>query len=1546
MNHLKSLIAEQLVEKRISREAAKELLRALSQPGQQEQIAVIGMAGRFSSTRDIDQFWEFLKLGRTGIRSFPEARQADMREVFANPSYAELILGAPVAEADLPHLYAKSGYMERIDTFDAAYFGIPPLEADYMDPNQRLALEVAHEALENAGYGGPASHGSRTGVFLGRDHANFSFYRMASERHPMQLSGSWEGLAASRISYVFDLKGPCLVTDTACSAGAVSIHLAIQSLLAGECDTALAGGINLSSIGEPKANFMSGATMDSVESADDTIRTFDARANGTLWGEGVGMVLLKPLRQAIADRDNIRAVVLATAINNDGTSNSITAPNALQQEQVILDAWKRAAVDPATISYVEAHGTGTVLGDPIEIKGLTSAFRRHTDRRQFCAIGSLKTTMGHMVAASGVASLAKVVRSLETKALAPSANFQVPNPFVNFSDSPLYVNDRLTPWETDGPRRAAINSFGFIRTNCHLVLEEAPAPLEALLAAERYCLTISARTPAAQARLLDAYAEALEDEQWNWADACYTSNVGRAHHEHRTMLVARSRAELGESLDWARSHPGASDPSRGVSQGHHKVVSDKKRELSAGELTGARKRDLTRAAAAVVVRHRSIRHPHDLAELAALYAEGADVEFTALHEGDPRRRVPLPTYSFEPTRHWARPMRTAVTVPTVAVAAAAPEPLCGAEALRTDTRLEFERLFEVTDWVLADHRIGGRAVLPGTVYLEMVRAAFALATGSDRLGLSNAIFLQPLTVEEGAPVSLRTRLDAEGDGFRFVVSSLDDTGRWTDHAEGRVDPLQEPAPTERVDVPALRAAATEVADPFVGEAETGVFTFGPHWDVVRAIWRGDAGVLARFALPAGLEGETDCYRLHPSLLDNAVNLISQTGADTYLPYVYRSLKLYGPMPETFHSLIRVVRDGQPGDETITYDVDLADESGAVFARVQDYTVKKVDWARFRAAEADRCLRLGWTPVEAETVPADGCWAVVVSDTDAGAAVLDAARASGLDVRAAVLGEVADPAAGRFGRGRDGISTLVTSWRDAGVDGVAWLVEPTSDLGPLDPARRDGLTDLLRLTSALVAERFRLPRGLRVGVEGAAQVSAAEAGTPFGTATAALAKVVGQENAHLGVRVVDVAPDASSEDLVGVVRAGGPALQAHRGGRVWVPRLTAATLPGAEYDDTFRGGVYLVTGGLGGLGRAVAETMVAQGAERVLLVGRRDPSPEESAWLAGLAGVDHHTCDVADPEALGALADALDAEGVRLSGIVHAAGVAGAGFLAGKSDDEFTAVLRPKVDGGLGVLALARRHPGAFLVLFASITGVVGGPGQGDYAAANAFLDGLASLARAEGIPAVAIDWPSWAEVGMAVRHGVGEDDSLVRPLSVAQGLTWLQRLLRDPAPGVVPGELNLEVARANADDLGTLLDLPGGTRAPADAPVASGDGVRLRGLGEPTIVQQRVADAFGAVLGLTEIDAFAGFQELGGNSLMTTQLLKLVDEAYPGVVDIADLFSYASIADLAGFIADQVQDEPAAGEAAEAGDLLRDVLDELGDAELLEMFSGGEEAGL
>nr|WP_275984157.1 SDR family NAD(P)-dependent oxidoreductase [Paenibacillus hamazuiensis] len=1583
----------QVAGQKLSKEEAKALLLELTsaEVAIDKDIAVIGLAGKFPQAENAEAFWKLLREGVNCIREYPAHRLKDFEPILQNPYYTEFMFGRDIQPEDFAHIHVKAGYMDNIDRFDADFFGIPRSEATYMDPSQRLALETAWEAMEDAGYGGDTLIGSRTGVYIGKDGTNYSYYRLCSFRDPMQLTGSWESLIASRISYLYDFKGPCMIIDTACSAGLISVHMAAQALLAGECDQAIAGGVNLFTTGELKARFLEGANMGNVESDDSAIRTFDARANGTVWGEGVGLVMLKPLQRAIADGDNIRAIIKASVINNDGSTNSLTAPSAKTQEEAIFQAWEKAGISPETVSYIEAHGTGTVLGDPIEIKGLTSAFRRYTSRKQFCAIGSLKTNMGHMVGASGAASLIKVIKAMEHKELAPIINFQTPNPYINFTDSPLYVNDTVRPWETDGfPRRAGISSFGFSRTNCHMIVEEAPELTPAPAGQPRYCLTISAKNEQAYRDYIQNYADHLEGGAWNLADLCYTSNIGRGHYEYRAALVASSKDELRRQIAVLAAQQGLADGIPYVFAGNHRIVSEKKTQLEPGELRMRERRQLNETAAGKLRDYleNGSSAASLLAEVCRLYAAGADVDWKAVYAGEKRRRIPVPVYPMQRIRYWAAPKITKVRSQAVNVLHPLVEeqlPAGAAGETVYETKFRIDR-----HWVLSDHRISKRAVLPGTTYLEMARFAAARAFGRDSVELRDIYFLVPMVVEEGAEVTARLTLSglsgqsaAEPGGYAFTVSSLNQDGDWVPHVEGKLLPLAAAPDREKTDLAQLKSRADSVIDPFIGETDTGVFQFGPHWDTVRVVWQLGSETLAKLQLNAPFQPELGVYKLHPSVLDNAMNLLSQSTGATFLPFTYKSFRLYTPMTDDMYSHIRVHENKGGSGETITYDVDLLDGEGRVLAQVSGYTIKKVHdvSALGSGSVPGECMQMGWVlrelpAAEAEAASSEtagGPWALVAIAGSRADRLIDAIKTAGKHVLPFYLGAAAG-AEGVYSPNEEGLDAMLAAAEQQGAQGILFAADYTSNDESLERlavpneafrARRELSVDaLFKLCKTMLARKSKWPAGLKVLVRQAWSVDGNEKGlSPLSAATAALARVIGQEYRHLQVDVVDVSDDVPATDAMNELFVyGGKFFRAVRPAGVFTQELRPHRIAEMEKLTLDTEAVYVITGGLGGLGLSIAGRLADKGMAKIVLLGRsRLASPEEWEELAAsgearyraltelkprLASLEYIPADAADGPAIERLGEELKARYGRIAGVFHAAGVAGDGFLMFKEEQRYQDVTRPKLEGTLALLRLLPEDGTGFLALFSSIAALTGGEGQGDYSAANAFLDTLADAGQLAGRRVISINWPSWKEVGMSVDFGVDEENNLFRPIAVADALDWLEWLIVHPQRSIIPGTLNKAAAVELAEELPFRLAAEfraSESRAGAATGGAGVPDVRIKGCADPTDTQRTLGAIFGAVLGLSEIDIFASFQDMGGNSLMATQLLKLIDEQFPGTVDISDLFSYPSVDDLAMFIDSKRPAAPAAAGKEQSGDaaereLMELVEKELEGSEFLELF--------
>ncbi len=507
-----------------------------------EPIAIIGTGCRFPSANEPAAFWQLLRDGVDAIREVPADRFD--QHAFYDPD--PTILGKMNTR--------WGGFLEQVDQFDSNFFGISPREVLHMDPQQRLLLEVSWEALQDAGQVSERLAGTQAGVFIGiatNDYGRLQWNDL--ERIDAYAgTGNAMSIAANRISYVFDFRGPSLAIDTACSSSLAAVHLACCSLRNHESTLALAGGVNL--ILSPAIAI--GFTKAGAMAPDGRCKAFDARANGYVRSEGAGIIVLKLLSKARADGDPIYAVIRGSAVNQDGRSNGLMAPNPLAQEAVLREAYRQADVSPDKVQYVEAHGTGTLLGDSIEAKALGAVLGLERPPGQRCALGSVKTNLGHLEAAAGIAGLIKVALALRHREIPPSLHFEKPNPHIPFDELPLRVQTTLSPWPAkSGPALAGVSSFGFGGTNAHVVLEEAPPAIPGMPNAKRktgaHLLPISARSPEALRTLARAYQNLLvaSESMGSLLDVCYTASVRLSHHEHRLAVTGNSPAQLSETLE-------------------------------------------------------------------------------------------------------------------------------------------------------------------------------------------------------------------------------------------------------------------------------------------------------------------------------------------------------------------------------------------------------------------------------------------------------------------------------------------------------------------------------------------------------------------------------------------------------------------------------------------------------------------------------------------------------------------------------------------------------------------------------------------------------------------------------------------------------------------------------------------------------------------------------------------------------------------------------------------------------------------------------------
>jgi polyketide synthase PksM len=612
-----------------------------------EPIAIIGMSGRFAGSESLDNFWQNLEQGKNLIGKV------------SRWSPSECVTSGSEGNGYCCH----GSFIESIDQFDPSFFRISPAEAVYMDPQQRLFLEEAWKALEDAGYAGASVNETQCGIYVGCGTSGYGTL-FVGEPPAHAFWGNSQSIIPARLAYHLNLQGPAIAVDTACSSSLVSVHLACQGLWSREMDMALAGGVCL----HTTPAFYHVANRARMLSPEGECRSFDAKANGFVPGEGVGVVVLKRLRDALRDGDNIHGVIAGSGINQDGTSNGLIAPNARAQEKLERSVYDRFKINPETIQVIEAHGTGTIVGDSIECLAISRAFREYTDKKQFCALGTVKTNIGHTGPASGIAGILKLLLSLKHRQIPPCLHFQSGNPAIDFKSNPFYVNHQLQEWRVEDSqrRRGAVSSFGFSGTNAHLVIEEAPAVERATVESPGYLVVLSARTQEQlQQQGHNLVGRLKRTSSVSLNDLSFTLLVGRMHLACRLSCVARNQKELIQLLEqWIET--GA------ASQVYTSEIQDSRiRENVSlkkfGNYCIRECKNETDAAS----------YLENLAAVAELYVKGYSLDYRALVASD-SRRIPLPTYPFAREHYWVDTDNAGRTQSTAATTK--PQPL-----LRTNT---------------------------------------------------------------------------------------------------------------------------------------------------------------------------------------------------------------------------------------------------------------------------------------------------------------------------------------------------------------------------------------------------------------------------------------------------------------------------------------------------------------------------------------------------------------------------------------------------------------------------------------------------------------------------------------------------------------------------------------------------------------------------------------------------------------------------------------------------------------------------------------------
>lgn len=1286
-------------------EDAKETERVDLRMDGDDEIAVIGIACHFPDAANKEEFWNNLTEGKNSVRKITRWKEEEFfseNEEAVNRSYCN---------------YAAM--IDDYDKFDPQFFNISPKEAELMDPQQRLFLEEAWNALEDAGYSSKRLDGQRCSVYVGCSQGDYYelLTKNSEEAHAFELIGNTISILPARVSYQLNLKGASLAIDTACSSSLVALHLACNEIRNGAADMAVVGGSSIYST--PKLHVL--FSKSNMLSKTGACHTFDQAADGFVPGEGVGVVIIKSLKKAREDKDQIYGIISASGMNQDGKTNGITAPNTISQANLEDDVYCKANINPDKITYIEAHGTGTKLGDPIEIDALTQSFRKYTDRKQFCAIGSVKTNIGHTIVSAGIAGLIKILLCMEHKKMVPQVGLQQENNFIDFKNSPFYVNKDYKDWKVpEGETRiAALSSFGFSGTNVHVVIREnREAYRIPNTITQGYVIPFSAKTEEGLYKSYENFIKWYDvNRNEKLCDIAYTLCKGRTDFPVRGVYVVYNILELLEQMQNVVNY--------GESQMYlqNKIIRsqniDKKTDRKIYEDR---------------IKDSSI--PDRVWKSAEAFLNGTDEalwkEYIDTVIG---KIISLPTYPFAKESFWVTQKEDIINQGKGQI-----HPLLQFN-VSTIYEQVFTSYFTKHDRYLLDHEIFHKNILPGAGYLEMACQAGTRSTGEKIQELQDVIWSVAFEAED-MEKELKTHIYQKDDAFFYEISSINADGNKSIHSQGRLVTGSSQQSDSRIYPDEIRRklhkrnAGIELYRSF----EQNGYRYGSYFRTVTELYGDDNEAFAVITLPEESKKDFSKYILHPSLIDGAFQAVrgitAYSGVISYIPFHLGKISILDKLCDECYVHITNDSKEQKADNFACIQIEIADKSGNVLVKLKDFILalgKKTSVNENHILYAGRC----WEKQICKGSNKLRLTDCVVTGSDWGLAkAIHKEHFTGKD-------------------DSDYMSWLQELDKRGEIPSTFIYTLPSGMDQDIEKLLSESIYPLLYLNQAILKKADHKDIRIYILYRDNGE------GNPMYSAIGAFSRTVNAEKKDLWNHIIQIPQNWTMSQITEMLQQDNTDSEEI----VYMDhdRYVRKNILLEHYEKNVswnQNGVFVITGGIGSLGMIFARYLAASGKAKIALLGRRPENDEIREKLNFLrksgSEIIYKSVDITNREMLdNAIAEIKEVTG-RITGVIHAAGIISDKLTIRKKTDQFTKVVMTKIAGARNLDEVTKNEPLDFFVMFSSIASVVGNPGQSDYAYANGYMNDFAVLREASvnrkerSGKTVSIAWPLWKDGGMHV----------------------------------------------------------------------------------------------------------------------------------------------------------------------------------------------------